>query len=283
MNLTLKERVNYNKLICTFIFAVFFSFCNSKASSQENQKFPFNYQKTIWIIHSVDGKGIVYGLPNYYEPKSAFILVRDILTKYVYALEDFPSETSAKDLTPEYLLILMNDVTEQSLLIGNHWISDGKKIAVMQETDFNRLKTILDHREKTDQPPYSKHPTDSLISSFRKGINDNPEGNNYRLKLYEESESQQLLKTTNNSSLASTSQAVAMSSSASTSNLSVKGAIATASLNQTSSLPKLATPAQTEIKGTVEKDDEVEFTFLLSIAAALLIGCVLVWKLKRKN
>jgi hypothetical protein len=141
MNITLKERVNPKRTTLTFIFAVFLSFWISKTFAQENQN-PFNYKKTIWIIHSFEGGEVVYGLSDYYEPELAFITVRNILTGYVYALENFPPSTSLKDLATEYVLILMNDVTDQSLFIGDHWISDGRKIAVMQEADFNRSKTF---------------------------------------------------------------------------------------------------------------------------------------------
>lgn len=281
MNIKLKERVKSKRTALTFIFAVFLSFWISKTFAQENQQ-PFDYSRTIWIIHNIEGKGIVYGLPDYYEPKSAFILVRNILTRYVYGLEDFPSSTSVKDLAPEYVLILMNDVTEQSLSIGNHWISDGKKIALMQEADFNRLKAILDHRVKTDQLPYSKHPTDSLISSFRKKIKDYPEESEYKLKLYEEGESRQSLKITNNSSLASTSQAATMSSSASASSLSVKTAATKTSQNEANSSPKFAVPEPIEIKSTVNKENKDKSNFFMGIAGILLVVFG-IWRLKRKQ
>jgi hypothetical protein len=284
MNTPLKERVDSNRIKFTFILAVFLSLFIGKTFAQDNQQ-PFDYTRTIWIIHSVNGKGIVYGLPDYYEPKSAFILVRNILTRYVYGLEDFPSSTSVQDLAPEYVLILMNDVTEQSLLIGNHWISDGKKIALMQEADFNRLKAILDHRVKTDQPPHSKHPTDSLISSFRKKIKDYPEESEYRLKPYEEGKSRQSLETTNNSSLASTSQAAAISSSASASSVLVKTAAAKTSQNEANSSPNLAAPEPIEIESTVNKENKENKNksyFFMGIAGLLLVVFG-IWRLKRKQ
>lgn len=281
MSTTLKDRVNSNKINFVFFLAIFISFYVSKSFAQENQQ-PFDYSRTIWIVHNIEGKGIVYGLPDYYEPKSAFILVRNILTRYVYGLENFPSSTSVQDLAPEYVLILMNDVTEQSLLIGNHWISDGKKIVLMQEADFNRLKAILDHRAKTDQLPYSKHPTDSLISSFRKKIKDYPEESEYRLKLYEEDKSRQSFEATNNSSLASTSQAAAMSSSASASSLSIKTAATKTSQNEANSSPKFAAPEPTEIKSTVNKENKDKSNFFMGIAGILLVVFG-IWRLKRKQ
>ena len=101
MNVKPKERVNTKRIKVTLIFAVFLSLFIGKAFAQDNQQ-PFEYNKTVWIIHNIEGKGIVYGLPDYYEPKSAFILVHNILIRYVYGLEDFPLSTSARDLAPEY-------------------------------------------------------------------------------------------------------------------------------------------------------------------------------------
>lgn len=277
MDIILKERVDFKRIKFTFIFAAFLSLFIGKAFAQDNQQ-PFEYDKTVWIIHNIEGKGIVYGLPDYYEPKSAFILVHNILIRYVYGLEDFPLSTSVRDLAPEYVLILMNHVTEQTLLIGDHWISDGEKITLMQEADFNRLKAILDHREKVDQPPYSKHPTDSLISSFRKKIKTYPEESEYKLKIFEEGESRRSLKITNSSSLASTSQAAAMPSSASASSLLVKTETEKTLQDQANSSLKLAVPEPIEIKSSVNKD---EFNVFLGIAGILLI-VVSLWRLKRK-
>jgi hypothetical protein len=120
-----------------------------------------------------------------------------------------------------------------------------------------------------------------LISSFRRTINDYPEESEYKLKLFEEGESRQSLKITNNSSLASTSQAAAIPSSASASSLLVKTQAGKTLQDQANSSLKLAVPKPIEIKSNVNKENKEKFNFFLGIAGILLIVFGL-WRLKRR-
>ena len=79
MNITLKERVNPKRTTFTFIFAMFLSLCISKSTAQDDQQ-PFDYTKTVWIIHVVEGSGIVYGRPKpeEYNPGQGLIYIYEI-------------------------------------------------------------------------------------------------------------------------------------------------------------------------------------------------------------
>lgn len=168
MNITLKERVNSKRIKLTFIFAVFLSLCISKSLAQDNQQ-PFDYTKTVWIIHVIEGSGIVYGRPEpeEYDPRQGLIYIYEILIKYVYSMQDLNASSSPNSLNVSHELILMNGVTEQRLLIGEHWISDERNIAVMSEVDYNNLKEWLKKREKNED--YKNPPIDKLVKAFRNG------------------------------------------------------------------------------------------------------------------
>lgn len=280
MDLTLKERVNSKWTKFIFIFAVFLSLLIGKTSAQENQQ-PFDYSRTIWIIHNIDGKGIVYGLPNYNDPRSAFIIIHKILIRYVNNLEPFPDLTSVKDLTPEHRLVLMNNVAEQQLLIGSNWISDGQRIALMNETDFNNVKEILTHRAKIDTA-FSKHPINPLRQSLRKGIEDNPKEFEYRLQLYKDVNAKELLDSrkvsfSSSSSQASFTEIEPIISSRSSNTLSSR----TSSEDPTTSNSELVTQPSSKEITTSSNDVEDSFNFILGIATTLLALFGGVWLIKR--
>ncbi|HOY24751.1 MAG TPA: hypothetical protein PK002_16460 [Cellvibrio sp.] len=168
MNITLKERVNSKRIKFTFIFAVFLSLFISRTFAQENQQ-PFDYTKTVWIIHVIEGGGIVYGRPEpeEYDPRQGLIYIYEILIKYVYSMQDLNASRLPNSLNVTHELILMNGLTEQRLLIGEHWISDERSIAVMSEVDYNNLKEWLKKREKNED--YKNPPIDKLVKAFRNG------------------------------------------------------------------------------------------------------------------
>lgn len=279
MNITLKERVNSKWTKFNFIFAVFLSLFIGKTSAQENQQ-PFDYSQTIWIIHNIDGKGIVYGLPNYNDPRSSFIIIHKILMKYVNNLEPFPEATSANDLTPEHILILINDVAEQQLLIGSNWISDGQSIALMNETDFNNVKEILTHRAKIDTA-FSKHPINPLRQSLRKGIQDNPEEFEYRLQLYKDANAKELLATRKISSSSSSNHAQSAESSPIASSYSSNALSSRASEMHAAYNSKLMIQSSSKEITTTSNDVEDSFNFIPGIATTLLALFGGVWLIKR--
>lgn len=252
-------------------------FINS-AFSQEGQP-PFNYKKTIWIIHAFEGGQVVYGMTNYYEPELAFITVRNILTKYVYVLENFPPATSLRDLAPEYVLILMNDVTDQSLFIGDRWISDGRKMAIMQEQDFKKLKAILDHRKNTEHTYKQQYSTESLVAEFRKGIKDYPEESEYKLKVFEEGETQELKNVANNTYLPEARRKDVSSSSARSSRISVKES-RPLSQHQPIELRDSIVLSPSDVKGIIDKTEN-ESTFLIWGIGLFVFVIVVIWQLKR--
>jgi len=282
MSVTLKEKAIFNRLKIVFIFTVFFSLCISKSFAQDTQQ-PFDYSRTIWIVHNIDGKGIVYGLPNYYESRSAFIIIHKILMKYVNHLEAFPDSTSEKDLTPKHRLILMNDATEQQLLLGGNWISDGQKIALMDETDFNALKTLLTQRAKIDTS-FIKHPINPLLRSLRKGIQDDPEEFKYRLQLYKEANAKELLEARKISSFSSSSQATLTESGSPVSSYSWDALSSNAYDDHTTSNSEWGTQSSSskEITNTPTDDNE-SFNFILGTAAILLALLGGVWLIKRSK
>lgn len=268
MNAILKERVVSNEIRFVFFFAIFLSLCISKSFAQENQQ-PFDYSRTIWIVDNIDGKGIVYGLPNYEESRSAFIIIHKVLMKYVHNLEAFPDFTSVKDLTPEHRLVLMNDITEQQLLIGSNWISDGQRIALMDETDFNNVKNILTQRAKIDTA-FTKHPINPLLRSLRKGIQDDPEGFEHRLQLSKDANSRELLEARKISFSSSSNQAQSTEINYIASSHSSTVLSSGATANRTTSHSKLVTqPSSKEITHTSNDVDD-SFNFILGIAATLL-------------
>jgi hypothetical protein len=167
MHITLKERVNPKRTKLTFIFAVFLSFWISKTSAQENQQ-PFDYTKTVWIINVMEGSGTVYGRPRPedYNPRQGLIYIYEILIKYVYNLQDLNTVSQSNSLTVTHELILINGVAEQRLLIGDHWISDERNIAIMSEADYNNLKEWLGTKE-TNKDYKENPPIDKLISVFK--------------------------------------------------------------------------------------------------------------------
>lgn len=279
MNLTLKERVNSKWTKFIFIFAVFLSLLIGKTSAQENQQ-PFDYSRTIWIIHNIDGKGIVYGLPNYNDPRSAFIIIHKILIRYVNNLEPFPDLTSVKDLTPEHRLVLMNDVAEQQLLIGSNWISDGQRIALMNETDFNNVKEILTHRAKIDTA-FSKHPINPLRQSLRKGIQDNPEEFEYRLQLYKDANAKESLDTKKFSAASSSSEVPTTKSDPMISSYSSNALSSHASENRAASNSELVnSPSSKEIT-TSSTDEDDNLNLIIKTATILLALLGGVWLIKR--
>lgn len=251
-----------------------------KTFAQENQQ-PFDYSRTIWIFDNIDGKGIVYGLPNYYEPKSAFIFIHKILMKYVNNLETFPDSTSMKDLTPEHRLILMNDVAEQQLIIGSSWISDSQKIALMDETDFNAVKNILTQRTKIDNA-FTKHPINTLLKSFRKGIQDNPEEFEYRLQLYKEANAKESLEAKNILSSSSSEKSQPTENNPIASSYSSSTLSSRASENRTNS-NLVIQPSSTEIANS-SSDENHNFNVILGAAVILLVlfGGILLIKRGKK-
>jgi len=118
-------------------------------SAQENFQ-PFDYTKTVWIINVIDSSGTVYGRPrpDEYNPRQGFIYIYEILTKYVYNLQGIHSLREPTSLTVTHELILINGIAEQRLLIGDHWISDERKMALMDEIDYRNLTEWLGTREK---------------------------------------------------------------------------------------------------------------------------------------
>lgn len=281
MSEVLKERVNSNKIKFIFIISLYLSLCISKSSAQDNQQ-PFDYSRTIWIVHNIEGKGIVYGQPNYYDPdsNSYFTITYKILMKYVNNLETFPDFTSAKDLIPEHILVLMNDVAEQQLLIGSSWISDGQKIALMDETDFNNLKTILTRRAKIDNA-FTKHPINPLLQSLRKGIQDNPEEFEYRLQLYKDANAKELLDSrkfsfSSSSSQASLTEIESIVSSRSSNTLSSR----TSEDPTASNSESVTQPSSKEI-ATSSTDEDDNLNLILKTATILLALLAGVWLIKR--
>ncbi len=279
MNIILKERVNPKRKTLTFIFAVFLSFWISNTSAQENQQ-PFDYSRTIWIVDNINGKGIVYGMPNYANPRSSFIIIHKILMIYVNNLEPFPEATSAKDLTPEHILILINDVAEQQLLIGSNWISDGQNIALMNEVDFNTVKNILTHRAKIDTA-FSKHPINPLVQSLRKGIQDNPEEFEYRLQLYKDADAKEILDSRKVPSSSSSSQTQSAESSPIASSDSSNALSSRASEMHAAYNSKLMIQPSSKEITTTSNDIEDSFNFIPGIATTLLALFGGVWLIKR--
>ncbi len=168
MSEVLKDRVNSSKINFVFIVTIFLSLCISKSFAQDSQQQPFDYTKTVWIINVMEGSGTVYGRPGPedYNPRQGFIYIYEVLIKYVYSMRDLNSSTPPTALTVTHELILMNGVTEQRLLIGEHWISDERNIAAMSELDYNNLKEWLGTREKNQD--YKKNPPiDRLVKGFR--------------------------------------------------------------------------------------------------------------------
>jgi hypothetical protein len=285
MSGTLKERVIYKRIIFVFFFAMFFSFYSNKSLAQDNLQ-PFDYSRTVWIIHNIDGKGIVYGLPTYAEPVSNFITIHKTLMKYVNNLEAFPDSTSVKDLIPEHRLVLMNDVAEQQLLLGSSWISDGQKIALMDETDFNKIKAMLIRREKMNEA-FTKHPINPLLQSLRKGIQDNPEEFEYRLQLYKDAIAQEFLdarKTSSSLSSLSSSQASLTVSDFPISSHSSNELSSSASRSNLTASSKWAVQSSSnkEITNTSAEEDE-SFNFIAGVATIILALLGGFWLIQRSK
>jgi hypothetical protein len=167
MSEILKERVNFNKICFIFVFAILLSLCTSKNFAQDNQQ-PFDYTKTIWIINVIESSGTVYGRPKPedYNPRQGLIYIYEILIKYVYSMQDLNTSSLPSSLTVTHELILINGIAERRLLIGDHWISDERNIAVMSEVDYNNLKEWLGTREK-NQDYKQNPPIDKLVKAFR--------------------------------------------------------------------------------------------------------------------
>lgn len=163
----LKERVNSKKIKHLFIFALVISLCINMCFAQETDQ-PFDYTKTVWIINVMEGSGTVYGRPGPedYNPRQGFIYIYEILNKYVYRLQDIHSLNSPNPLTVTHDLVLINDVAEQRLLIGDHWLSDERHIAILDEIDYHNLVQWLGAREKNKD--YKENPPlDKMIRHFR--------------------------------------------------------------------------------------------------------------------
>lgn len=169
MHFALKERVNTNWIKFACISAILLSLCISKTFAQENQQ-AFDYTKTVWIINVMEGSGTVYGRPRPedYNPRQGFIRIYEILIKYVYNMQDLNSAIPPSSLTVTHELILINGAAEQRILIGDHWISDEKNIALISEVDYSNLKEWLGTLEK-NQDYKNNPPIDKLVKAFRDG------------------------------------------------------------------------------------------------------------------
>jgi len=278
MNRTNRKIISPEIIKLVFFLAIIFKLTGYSFAQESPQ--PFDYNKTIWIVDVADNKGVVYGLPDYYEPDSYFIFIYRTLINYIAVLEPFPDAMSMQDLPSSHQLVFMNNVAEQRIFIGNHWISDGQKIALMSEADFTNVQQVLNNRQAVNTPE-NKHPIKPLLSGLRKGIEDNPEYLDRNLEDY-------YRHAINKSS--KPEQSAASYSSASWSASSITGYkvppltghhSSSTSDSEVSSNHKPIKAAAAE-KFIAVYADEKQSSFLMGIAIFLVLTLAAFWFLKRK-
>lgn len=132
---------------------LFFSF--HLASPAHAQSDNFNYSTPVALILQVEGGGHIFQRPDYDEPRNFFIIIYGIVSKYAIQMQPQYSGLTLdlSSLPIEEKILLINHESQKLLLLGDHWIGDGERFAIMGSSDYDRLKELFaETREHRGEP-----------------------------------------------------------------------------------------------------------------------------------
>lgn len=114
----------------------------------------FDYRQSVALVLLAENGGHIFQRPSYDDPRNAFRIAFDAIDGYLTHIAQYPSNNSLADSTllEEYQFILVNHEEKKLFYLGNHWLSDGENIVLINDSDYFALKDVFDsaNRHRND-------------------------------------------------------------------------------------------------------------------------------------
>lgn len=150
-----------------------FHLCSPAHAQSDN----FNYSTAVALILQVEGGGHIFQRPDYDEPRNFFIIIYAIVGKYAIQMQP-QHDGLALDISSlpiEEKLLLINHESQQLLFLGDHWIGDGERFAIMEDGDYRRLQGYFAENRKHRGEPTPSPFLDEYTKRIHKTWADDPD------------------------------------------------------------------------------------------------------------
>jgi len=168
------KRIIPRSLLQTLFLLSCVSLFSSPAYTQTDE---FNYSTTVALILQVEGGGHIFQRPDYDEPRNYFIIIYGIVGKYALQMQSqhdgLALDISSMPVEEKFLLI--NHETQKLLFMGDHWIGDGERFAIMDTGDYHRLQERFAETRKIREEPTPKPFLDSYTKRIHQLWSDDPD------------------------------------------------------------------------------------------------------------
>lgn len=145
--------------------------------SAHAQSDDFNYSKAVSLILLEESGGHIFQRPDYDSPRNFFILIYGIVGKYAIQMQP-QHDGLTLDLSAliiEENILLINHETQKLLFIGDHWIGDGERFAIMDSRDYSVLKGYFAQTRKHRGQPSKQSGLDKYIGKIHNLWSDDPD------------------------------------------------------------------------------------------------------------
>ncbi|WP_323816174.1 hypothetical protein [Cellvibrio sp. NN19] len=149
--------------------ALLFSLSTAHNTRAQTDALPYNYSQTVAIILKTENGGHIFQRPDHENPRNLFIIILGIISTYT---DQMKSEHAGlildiQSLPVEERLLLINNLGEKLLYLGDHWIGDGQNFAIMESADYKRIKGLIEDTKKIRGAPPSDKRLKLYIGKIR--------------------------------------------------------------------------------------------------------------------
>lgn len=147
------------------------------SSSAHAQSDDFNYSTAVSLILQEDSGGHIFRRPDYDSPRNFFILIYGIVGKYAIQMQpQYDGLTlDLSSLPIEEKILIINHKTQKLLFLGDHWIGDGERFAIMDSRDYTVLKGYFAQTRKHRGQPTKQSGLDKYIGKIHRLWSDDPD------------------------------------------------------------------------------------------------------------
>ncbi|HSC69613.1 MAG TPA: hypothetical protein VLC79_18110 [Cellvibrio sp.] len=128
----------------------------------------FNYSTAVALILREESGGHIFQRPDYDAPKNFFIIIYDIVGKYALQMQPQHSGLTLdiSSLPVEEEMLVINHKATKLLFLGDHWIGDGERFAIVEDKDYQRLTGLFAETRKHRERPAPKGGLANYISDI---------------------------------------------------------------------------------------------------------------------
>ena len=146
-------------------------------SSAYAQSDDFNYSTAVSLILQEDSGGHIFRRPDYESPRNFFILIYEIVGKYAIQMQPQHDGLSLdlSSLPIEEKILVINHQSQKLLFLGDHWIGDGERFAIMDSRDYNVLKGYFAQTRKHRGQPTKQSGLAKYIGKIHRLWSDTPD------------------------------------------------------------------------------------------------------------